>query len=138
MDSFNIDPRKGWPRRYMGFLGPNFEKAIKFLLMPYQSVITDEQTVKAREIILGEKPKYDALRERFEKVRDQELTTAAEQSPKFNEEYAQIEKETKQLNAETRILVKKLFPKEQMEQHLRDAEAGKAHLKPGGGKNKRP
>ena len=138
MDSFNIDPRKGWPRRYMGFLGPNFEKAIKFLLMPYQSVITDEQTVKAREIILGEKPKYDALRERFEKVRHQELTTAAEQSPRFNEEYAQIEKETKQLNAETRILVKKLFPKEQMEQHLRDAEAGTSHLKPGGGKNKRP
>lgn len=138
VDSFNIDPKKGWSRRYMGFLGPNFEKAIKLLLMPYQSVITDEQTTQAREIIIGEKPKYEALRERFEKVRDQELTTAAEQVQKFNEQYAEIEKETKKLNSETRILVKKLFPKEQMEQHLRDAEAGKAHLKPGSQKKQRP
>lgn len=135
-DSFNIDPQKGWSRRYMGFLGPNFEKAIKFLLMPYQSVITDEQAIQAREIIMDEKPKYDALRERFEKVRNQELTTAAGEAQKFNEQYAQIETETKKLNAETRILVKKLFPKEQMEQHLRDAEAGKAHIKPGSETNK--
>ena len=85
---------------------------------------------------MDEKPKYDALRERFEKVRNQELTTAAGEAQKFNEQYALIETETKKLNSETRILVKRLFPKEQMEQHLRDAEAGKAHIKPGSETNK--
>ncbi|MDG2105413.1 MAG: PQQ-binding-like beta-propeller repeat protein [Pirellulaceae bacterium] len=130
IESFNIDPKKGWSRRYLGFLTPNFEKAIKFLLMPYQSVITDEQTTQARDIIMAEKPKYDALREQYEMIRDEELTTAADQSEKFHERYAQLEADTKALNSETRILVKKLFPKEQMQQHLEDAKDGKAHLKP--------
>ena len=79
---------------------------------------------------MAEKPKYDALREQYEMIRDEELTTAADQSEKFHERYAQLEADTKALNSETRILVKKLFPKEQMQQHLEDAKDGKAHLKP--------
>lgn len=130
IESFNIDPEKGWSRRYMGFIGPDFDQATRFLLMPYQSVITDEQTTKSQEIILGEKPKYDALRERFEKLQWEELTTPAEESGRFHEQWAALEADTKQLNEETRILVKKLFPDEQLQQHYRDAKEGIAHIKP--------
>ncbi|MDG2014738.1 MAG: hypothetical protein P8J33_14620, partial [Pirellulaceae bacterium] len=130
--------KKGWSRRYLGFLKPSFEKAIKFLLMPYQSVITDEQTAQARDIIMAEKPKYEALRERYEEIRQAELTTAADQAEAFHERYAQLEADTKALNSQTRILVKKLFPKEQMQQHLQDAKAGKAHIKPDGKTKKTP
>lgn len=130
VESFNIDPEKGWSRRYLGFLTPDFEQAIKFLLMPYQSVITDEQTAKSREIIHGEKPKYDVLRERFEKLHWEELTTPAEDSAKFGEKWTALEKDTKELNSQTRILVKKLFPEEQLQQHYADSKAGIAHKHP--------
>ena len=40
IESFNIDPEKGRSRRYLVFLSPKFQETIKFLLMPYQSVIT--------------------------------------------------------------------------------------------------
>ena len=130
VESFNIDPEKGWSRRYMGFLTPDFEQAKKFLLMPYTSVITEEQTTQAREIIQGEKPKYDTLREQFETLQWEELTTPAQDSAKFRERWASLEADTKSLNEKTRILVKNLFPEEQLQQHYRDSKAGVAHKNP--------
>ncbi len=131
IESYNIDPEKGWSRRYLGFLTADFEQAIKWLLMPYQSVITEQQTERSREIIFSEKPKYDALRDRFESLQWEELTTPAEEADRFHELWAALEKNTQKLNADTRILVKKLFPEEQLQRHYRDAEAGVAHIKPG-------
>ena len=131
VESFNINPEKGWSRRYLVFITPDFEQTTKTLLLPYQSVISDEQTTKSGEIILGEKPKYDALRERFEKLQWEELTTAAEDSAKFTERWTALENETIELRSQTRILVKKLFSEEQIQQHRADAKAGIAHKQPG-------
>jgi outer membrane protein assembly factor BamB len=136
-ESCHLDPEKGWSRRYLGFLDADFEKTIRLLLMPYQSVITEQQTIQARERIMGVKPRYDALRQRFQTLRREELATPAEQLDQFRDRYAELEAETKQLNHGTRILVKQLFPDEQLQQHYRDAEAGIAHLKPEGQPKKR-
>ena len=127
-EPYNIEPAKGWSRRYMGYLTSNFEQASKYLLTPYRSVITDEQTEQAREIVLGEKPKYDALREQFEALRWEELSTPANEIEQFRERWQTLESETNKLNNATRILVKKLFSKEQMQKHLDDAKAKISHL----------
>lgn len=128
VESYNIDPEKGRTRRYLGYLTPNFEQSTKFLLMPYQSVITEEQTAESREIIQGEKPKYDALRESFEALQWEDLSAPANDSAEFQKRWASMEAETLALTGKTRILVKNLFSKEQMQQHIRDAKAGISHL----------
>jgi outer membrane protein assembly factor BamB len=130
IESFNIDPEKGWSRRYLGFLTPDFDRSKTLILMPYQSVITEDQTRQANELIKAERPQYEALLTRFEKLQRDELTTPADQSKQFNEAYAQLEKDVNALNSQVRIRIKKLFTKQQMEKHIADAKAGKAHLKP--------
>ena len=130
IEPFNIDPKKGWSRRYLGYLTSNFDQASRHLLIPYLSVITDEQTEEAREIILGEKPKYDALRDQFEALRWEELSTPSNDIERFRVRWQALESKTNKLNNATRILVKKLFPKEQLQQHMDDAKAGISHLPP--------
>ena len=131
-ESYNIDPDRGWMRRYLLFLTPDMEETIKYVLMPYQSVITDEQTAAAREIILEAQARYDALRERFEQVQRQQLSNPQTDPAVHHETWAALEADTQQLNHEVRILVKQLFSQEQMEQHLADAAENKAHIKPAG------
>ncbi|MGI9519950.1 MAG: PQQ-binding-like beta-propeller repeat protein [Pirellulaceae bacterium] len=130
-ESYNIDPERGWMRRYLLFLTPDMEATIKYVLMPYQSVITDEQTAQAREIILGEQTQYDALRERFENVQREQLSNPQADPAEQNETWAALEADTDRLNHEIRILIKQLFSEEQIQKHMADAAENKAHIKPG-------
>lgn len=125
-----VDPEKGWSRRYLLFLSDDMAATIRFLLMPYQSVITDEQNGQAESIIRGEQARYDELRKVFEALEQERLQSAAADVPELQGRYEELEQNTKQLNNEVRIQVKKLFSEEQMEKHLADAKIGKAHLKP--------
>ncbi len=137
IEPFNINPKKSWTRRYLGFLGSDFDVVTKYLLMPYQSVITKEQTELSREIIRGEKPKYDELRTRLAELQAEEFAAPANELERFRERWAALETETKQLNGKTRVLVKKLFPDEQLQQHYKDAKAGIAHIHPDAPKKKK-
>ena len=130
VEAYNLNPEKQWTRRYLGFVTGGYAQTINFLLIPYNSVITDEQTEQSHEIIRGEKPKYDALRQRFVELQNQHFRAPANDGPSFDQQYAELEKDVKQLNSQTRVLVKNLFPKEQLEQHLADAKARIAHIKP--------
>ncbi len=136
VESYNIEPERGWSRRYLLFLSPDIEQTTRYLLMPYQSVITDEQTARSREIIQGERAKYDSLRKRFELVQREQMENPQVDPSIHNETWAALEADTKQLNHETRILVKQLFSEQQMARHLADAAENKAHIKPGGQKQK--
>jgi outer membrane protein assembly factor BamB len=137
IEPYNINPERNWIRRYLGFLGTDFDDVTKYLLMPYQSVITKEQTEKSREIILGEKPKYDLLRSRLEELQSEELAAAAGDLERFRDRWAALETDTNKLNGRTRVLVKKLFPDQQLQQHYKDAKAGIAHIHPDSPKRKK-
>jgi len=135
-EPYNIDPEKGRTRRYLGFLTPDFEQTSKYLLIPYKSVITDEQTAQSRQIIKDEKPKYDALRAKFDALQWEDLTTPtnSDNVAKLRKRWADLETETLFLTGRTRVLVQNLFSKKQMQQHTSDAKAGVSHLPPGQGK----
>ncbi len=130
LESCLIEPDRGWTRRFLLFLTPDYEQTIRYLLMPYQSVITDDQTIEAQRIIREEQPKYEKLRDRFETLEKDRLQTAAAEIASLRNRYEALEEDTRQLSEQSRILVKKLFTEEQMQQHLADAAEGKAHLKP--------
>lgn len=130
VESCMIEPQRGWTRRYLLFLTPRFDETIRYLLMPYQSVITDEQTRQAGDIMRQNRVAYDRLIEQFEIVEDGRRRAAADQVAMFDDRYQELEKETKKLNNEMRIKVKQLFSEEQMEKHNADAAASKAHIKP--------
>ena len=129
-ESCLIEPGHGWSRRYLLFLSDNFDETVHFTLMPYNSIITDEQVGQATDVIRGEKPKYDSLRLRLTELRQQTLQAPAADVGKLDEAWNQLEQDTRQLNEQTRVLVKQLFSEQQMEQHELDRDAGRAHLKP--------
>jgi hypothetical protein len=130
-EPYNIEAEKGWSRRYLLFLTDRFDHAIHFLLMPYQSVITAEQTEQSSQIMHEHKARYDELVSRYKALREEELRAPASELPSFDERYRELEAATETLNNEMRILVKNLFSEAQMQQHLDDAKVGKAHLRPG-------
>ena len=129
-DHFNIDPANGRTRRYLTALGSDFEKVAEHLMIPYNSVITEEQTKKGRERILEDEPQYKALRKKLSQLRWEEATAPIENVAALNAKWEALEAETLKLSGLSRIKVKKLFSEEQMEKHIADAKEKKAHIKP--------
>lgn len=128
---FNLEVEKGWTRRYLLYLTDDPAVVSKYVLMPYQSVITAEQTAEAEKIVQASMPDFLALLERFKGIRQRELEQSAGKEAELDSEWSQLEKDTNKQANDVRIVVKKLFNKEQMAKHLEDADAGVAHLKPG-------
>jgi outer membrane protein assembly factor BamB len=128
---YNLETEKGWSRRYLLFMTEDPAVVSKYLLMPYQSVITDEQTAQSEKIVQENMPKFLALLERCKAIRQRQLETAANDEADVDPEWEQLEKDVNKLTNDLRILVKKLFSKEQMDKHNADAAAGVAHIKPG-------
>lgn len=131
-EHYNIDPVKGWSRRYLGYLKPDFSETVKLLLIPYRSVITESQSAAATKIIEQERASFQRLRETLEQLQWDELTAAADEVDSFGPRWESLEAETNEVNRLLRIEIKKLFSEEQLAQHLRDAAARISHLPPGG------
>ncbi len=129
-EPYNIEAEKGWSRRYLLFLSDNFDETIRFLLMPYLSVITNEQTGQSRDIMLEHKDRYDELCRQFVELNEESLKAPANELAAFDSHYRDLETATETLNNDMRIRVKELFSEEQMQQHLDDAKKGIAHLPP--------
>ena len=127
---YNLEVEKGWIRRYLLFMTSDQTQIAKYLLMPYQSVITDEQTELSNAIVVEEMPKYTTLLNRFRETQREHLGSPASREADFDARYQRLESDMDKLNNDVRILVKKLFSPEQMEKHTADAKAGKAHIKP--------
>lgn len=128
---YNLETEKGWSRRYLLFMSEDPAIVSKYLLMPYQSVITEEQTAQSEAIVRENMPKFLALLDRCRSIRQRQLEAAANDESDVDPEWEQLEKDVNKLTNDLRILVKKLFSKEQMDKHNADAAAGVAHLKPG-------
>ena len=127
---YNLDPSKGRARPYLLVLTPDPEQIALHVLMPYQSVITDEQTTRAREIVFENKEKYQVLLQRYQDTREQNLLAPAASDQDFDARYRELDAETEKLNSMVRVLIKKLFSAEQMKKHTEDAAVGRAHIKP--------
>lgn len=126
----NLAPERGWSRRYLLYLSPDPARTIHYLLMPYQSVISQEQTAEATRIVKDRFSEYQRLREQMEQLRDRQFSAPASQVGQYAADWQQLETATRQLNNDLRIEVKKLFTPQQMEQHRADAAAGRSHIKP--------
>jgi outer membrane protein assembly factor BamB len=113
----------GRTKRYVQFMTDDVEQIIKIILMPYKSVITPEQTEASRKFVLDRMDQYDDLKKRY---REAYWNRQKDGSEMTDEEFAQVliqlENEMNKLTGETRIDVKKLFSKEQMDQHIAEAK----------------
>ena len=114
----------GKQKRYVQFMTNDAEKIIEIILMPYKSVITEEQKEASRKFVMDRIKKYQSLNTRYKEAYWTVLSSGVDADEKeFASALVQLEKEMNQLTGETRVDVKKLFSEEQMAQHLEEAKA---------------
>jgi outer membrane protein assembly factor BamB len=117
-----FDSHKNRLSPFCYYLSHDPAATVNILLAPYKSVITEEQTKAATEIIKKEEnyAPYDKLRARLNQAY-WEFMTGDIDRPKLVEKFKEIGAETAKQSHDVRILVKKLFSPVQMEQHKKDA-----------------
>ena len=120
---FDIGP-DGRPKRYVQFMTNDLDKVLEIILLPYKSVITDEQKELSRKFVMDRKESYNSLTDRYQSAywEFRQAGDNGDQS-KLAATLSQLEKEMNELTGETRVDVKNLFSEEQMAQHLEEAKA---------------
>jgi hypothetical protein len=107
-------------QQYCYYLATDPVAVENLLIVPYKSVITEEQTLESRGIIKENFERFDELRsmqdEGFWSYMKGDLDKEA-----LLEKLKVIDKDTIKHSSQVRVLIKKLFSKEQMDQHLKDA-----------------
>ena len=118
---YDYDAKTKRPRPYTLYLGTSKETLYKIYLNPYLNVLTDEQTVKSKEIINSKDAQFTAFREQRSDAIWKHMKSGEQDTTVLNEELSKIDKGTFKLMVETRNAIKKMFSKEQMAQHMKDA-----------------
>ncbi len=107
-------------QQYCYYLATDPVAVESLLIVPYKSVITEEQALESRGIIKENFERFDELRsmqdEAFWIYMKGELDKDA-----LLEKLAVVDKDTIKHSSQVRVLIKKLFSKEQMDQHMKDA-----------------
>ncbi len=107
-------------QQYCYYLAPNVKAVSNLLLVPYKSVITEEQTRKSEEIIRKNFSRFDELRG-LQNEAWWEFMMGEIDREGLSTKLEEVDKETIKYSSQVRVLIKKLFSKEQMDQHLKDA-----------------
>ncbi len=117
-----FDPKTNRLSPFCYYLSNDPAATVNILLAPYKSVITEEQTKTATELIKNQEnfAPYDQLRARLKEAYWEFMAGEIDRS-QLVEKFKQIGGETARQSHDVRILVKKLFSPEQMEQHKKDA-----------------
>jgi len=119
---FDFDPVTKRIRIYNRCVGTDISDLEMFILNPYKSVITEDQTTKSKVLITEWFPKFGEIRrERSDVVwrHMKQETNDAE----FVKQMTAIEAKAMALQRELRTPIKKMFSKEQMDQHIAEAKA---------------
>ncbi|MEM7784488.1 MAG: PQQ-binding-like beta-propeller repeat protein [Planctomycetota bacterium] len=113
-------------KQFAYLLDPNELTCKKIIIAPYRSVITDEQKEKSFQLVDAQIEKFRELRNQLQDAYWELLKSGSQDTEAFDAEIKRIEKETEAHANQIRIEVKKLFSKEQMDQHLKEAAERKA------------
>ena len=121
-DKYDLDKETGKIRVYNNVFGPDSVPLERFILTPYDSVITPEQKAEALKNVRASYPSFVAAEaeqnELYWKHIKQELT-----DEEVAEAMAKLEKKVMLLQRDLRMPIKKGFTKEQMDQHLAEHHA---------------
>ena len=118
---YDFDENTGRIRVYNLYLDHNHETCRRTVLAPYKSVITEDQTTESNKIINAEYQPFLDLRQQQDDAYWAFLQGGSKDHETLLAELKRIDKETTVYADKVRILVKKLFSKEQMDQHLKEA-----------------
>lgn len=119
---YDFDEATGRVRFYNRCLLKTPHELRGVILNPYKSVITEKQTALSLELIREEFPKFDLMRlQRREIIWNRMSGKIAEEE--FLEQIAALEKKTIKTQAQLRMPIKKMFSKEQMDQHMAEHRA---------------
>ncbi len=116
----DFDPNTNRLKPYCYYLAKDEAAVMNILLSPYKSVITEEQTAKSKELIQADYAKFDELRKAHDEAYWSFMKGEIDRETLI-EQLKPIETETLAHSGKVRIPVKKLFSKEQMDQHLKEA-----------------
>jgi outer membrane protein assembly factor BamB len=116
---YDIDEKTGRPKIFVRCLVTGQNEILDFMLLPYKSVITPEQTEKSTEYILANHQPFIDLRSQYLDLK-WEYMTGKKPEKEFLEELAVLEEATMQHNYKVRKFIKDMFSEEQMDQHLRE------------------
>lgn len=120
---YDFDPATGRLRGYLLYLGTDEEQLHKIYLNPYLNVLTEEQTVKSKELIASKADEFTPYREQRRELLWNHMNSEAKDIDALNEEMAKIDKAVFQLSVDVRMGIKGMFSKEQMAQHMKDSAA---------------
>ena len=109
---------------YCYYLVPDQESVSALLLAPYKSVITEEQTNRSKEIVKENFVRFEELRHEQNNAFFEFMKGDLDQSGLLLR-LTKLDADTIKQGAQVRVLIKKLFSAEQMEQHLKEAEEWK-------------
>ncbi|MFK7770331.1 MAG: PQQ-binding-like beta-propeller repeat protein [Mariniblastus sp.] len=118
---YDFDVKTGRQKAYNLYLGTNKETLHKVYLNPYLNVLTDEQLVKSKQIINDKDGEFAEFRKQRSEAIWTHMKSGEQDATKLNEELTKIDKAVIKLSIETRNAIKKMFSKEQMAQHMKDA-----------------
>ena len=115
-----LDEKTGRPKTFIRCLVTDEQAILDFMLVPYKSVITPEQTAKSTEFILANHQPFIDLRKQYLDLKWEYMSGQKSES-EFTADLAKLEEQTMQHNYKVRKFIKDMFSKEQMDQHLREA-----------------
>lgn len=115
----DVDPKTGRPKTFIRCLVETEKEILDFMLLPYESVITPEQTKASTEYILANHQPFIELRKQYLTLRWDHMTGQLDDQA-FQTQLAELEDKTMQHNYKVRKFIKDMFSKAQMDQHLRE------------------
>ncbi len=119
---FDFDQSTKRIRIYNRCVGTDKTDLEMFILTPYKSVITEDQTTKSKALITEWFPRFAEIRRERSDVVWRYLTHETDDAV-YQKEMAAIETKVMALQRDLRAPVKKMFSKEQMDQHIAESNA---------------
>jgi outer membrane protein assembly factor BamB len=126
---YDFDKNTKRVRVYQYYIDLDPEICRMTVIAPYRSVITDEQKTEAYKIINDDFAPFDEMRQRYADARWAFLQSGSKDEDALIEKLKVIEKEATAYADKVRVKIKKLFSKEQMDQHLKEAAERRAKAK---------
>lgn len=115
-----FDPATGRRRQYLDYFISDPDDLVKFILIPYRSVMTEEQVTGADRIIKEHFQTFVDRNKQFEDLKWKYMQEKHLSFGEYRKELEKIDEVTMKHAHYVRKLVKDQFSKEQMEQHMKD------------------
>ena len=110
-----------WRQPYLFYLDRHRPSVDKVIVVPYETLLSEEQVEKSSELITADFERFNELRAEHQEAYWQFLKSGSQDSDGFQAELKRIEKATEDHANKIRIQIKQhVMTEKQLEQHLRD------------------